>query len=132
MNTEVRSFHPTDQVNITQGGRSRWLPLRLIVEAISARALTSHTHTIANVTNLQTTLDGKSATGHTHTITNVTGLQTALDAKQATITPGAAVSNLSTSLTLTLLTDAKTELEATNARINSLLSSLRTAGVIST
>ena len=43
----------------------------------------SHTHTIANVTGLQTALDGKAASSHTHTIANVTGLQTALDGKQA-------------------------------------------------
>lgn len=47
----------------------------------SAYAPASHTHTIANVTGLQTALDGKSNTGHTHVINDVTGLQTALDAK---------------------------------------------------
>ena len=57
-------------------------------------AATAHTHTIANVTDLQTTLDGKAATGHshteyaatahTHTIANVTNLQTTLDGKAAT------------------------------------------------
>ena len=44
---------------------------------------TGHTHSIANVTNLQTTLDGKAASSHTHIIGDVTGLQTALDGKQA-------------------------------------------------
>ena len=44
----------------------------------------AHTHPIADVTNLQTTLDGKSATGHGHVIADVTGLQTALDGKAAT------------------------------------------------
>ena len=55
-------------------------------------AASAHTHTIANVTGLQTALDGKAASGHnhdtvysklnhTHTIANVTGLQTALDSK---------------------------------------------------
>lgn len=34
--------------------------------AVSKKANTSHTHTISNVTNLQTTLDGKSATSHNH------------------------------------------------------------------
>jgi hypothetical protein len=37
----------------------------------SAFAASSHTHTIANVTNLQTTLDGKAATSHTHTATQI-------------------------------------------------------------
>lgn len=46
-------------------------------------SLAGHTHTIANVTGLQTALDGKAASSHTHTIANVTGLQTALDGKAA-------------------------------------------------
>ena len=50
-----------------------------------------HTHTIANVTGLQSALDGKQPAGsyaaaaHTHTIANVTGLQGALDGKQASL-----------------------------------------------
>lgn len=43
----------------------------------------SHNHTIANVTGLQTALDGKAASSHTHAIADVTGLQTALDGKSA-------------------------------------------------
>ena len=46
-------------------------------------AASSHTHTIANVTGLQSALDGKAASSHTHAIANVTGLQTALDGKAA-------------------------------------------------
>lgn len=41
----------------------------------------THTHVIADVTNLQASLDGKAPTGHSHTIANVTGLQVALDSK---------------------------------------------------
>ena len=51
--------------------------------AITGFSLDGHTHTIANVTNLQTTLDGKAASSHTHTIANVTNLQTTLDEKAA-------------------------------------------------
>lgn len=47
-------------------------------------AAASHSHVIADVTGLQTALDGKSATGHTHVIADTTGLQTALDGKSAT------------------------------------------------
>ena len=61
-------------------------------------AATSHTHTIANVTDLQTTLDGKASSSHTHTIANVTNLQTTLDGKQATVT-GAATTITSSDLT---------------------------------
>jgi hypothetical protein len=57
--------------------------------ALDGKAAASHTHTIANVTGLQTALDGKQASGsyasatHGHSISDVTGLQTALDGKQA-------------------------------------------------
>lgn len=46
-------------------------------------AAASHTHTIANVTNLQSTLDGKAAASHTHAISNITNLQATLDGKAA-------------------------------------------------
>lgn len=46
-------------------------------------AAASHTHVIGDITNLQSTLDGKAPSSHTHTISNITGLQTALDGKQA-------------------------------------------------
>jgi hypothetical protein len=57
--------------------------------ALNAKANTSHSHVIADVTGLQTALDGKQASGsyaaasHSHIIGDVTGLQTALDGKQA-------------------------------------------------
>lgn len=55
----------------------------------NARTPTAHSHAIADVTGLQTALDGKQASGsyaaavHAHVIGDVTGLQTALDGKQA-------------------------------------------------
>lgn len=52
--------------------------------ALDGKAAASHTHTVANVTGLQTALDGKAGASHVHTIANVTGLQTALDGKSAT------------------------------------------------
>lgn len=42
--------------------------------ALNGKADTSHSHSIAQVTNLQTTLNGKASTSHTHTIAQVTGL----------------------------------------------------------
>jgi hypothetical protein len=41
----------------------------------------AHNHTIAEVTGLQSALDGKTNVGHTHTISNITGLDTALAGK---------------------------------------------------
>ena len=49
--------------------------------ALDGKAASSHTHSISDVTGLQTALDGKAASSHTHSISDVTGLQTALDGK---------------------------------------------------
>ena len=48
-------------------------------------AASSHTHTIAQISNLQTILDSKAAASHTHTIAQVSGLQSALDGKAASV-----------------------------------------------
>lgn len=72
--------------------------------ALDGKAATNHTHTISNVTGLQTALDSKQASGdyatvgqlntglatkaatvHTHTIADVIALQASLDAKQVKI-----------------------------------------------
>lgn len=45
----------------------------------------AHTHSISDVTSLQTALDDKSNIGHSHIISDVTGLQTALDNKAFTV-----------------------------------------------
>lgn len=42
--------------------------------AINGKAASSHTHTIANVTNLQSTLDGKSSISHTHSYAGSTSV----------------------------------------------------------
>ena len=52
-----------------------------IDDDIAAKADKVHKHAIADVTDLQTTLDGKAASAHTHEIANVNGLQGALDSK---------------------------------------------------
>ena len=46
-------------------------------------AAASHTHSIGNVTGLQTALDGKAASSHKHAISDVNNLQTTLDGKAA-------------------------------------------------
>ncbi|EAX79293.1 hypothetical protein TVAG_314470 [Trichomonas vaginalis G3] len=48
---------------------------------LDLKADKNHTHTIANITNLQETLNSKSAVGHTHTIANITNLQETLNKK---------------------------------------------------
>ena len=47
---------------------------KVINTALSGKANSSHTHTIADVTNLQTTLNGKANSSHTHTVSQVNGL----------------------------------------------------------
>ena len=44
-------------------------------------APSSHNHAIADVTGLQSALDGKASSSHSHKIADVTGLQSALDGK---------------------------------------------------
>lgn len=39
---------------------------KVVNSALSGKANSSHSHSISNITNLQSSLDGKSATGHTH------------------------------------------------------------------
>ena len=50
-------------------------------ELDSEKAAASHSHVIGDVTNLQTSLDGKASSSHSHIVGDVTGLQTALDGK---------------------------------------------------
>ena len=49
--------------------------------ALNGKAASSHTHAVSDVTGLQDSLDGKAALSHTHGMSDVTGLQDALDAK---------------------------------------------------
>ena len=56
-------------------------------------AAKSHMHTIAQITNLQTTLNGKANSSHTHTTSQITDLQTELD-KIPTITRSSATANM--------------------------------------
>ncbi len=48
---------------------------------LDSKAPLSHSHPISNITNLQNELDSKANVVHNHTISNVTGLQIALDNK---------------------------------------------------
>ncbi|EAX70213.1 hypothetical protein TVAG_517860 [Trichomonas vaginalis G3] len=50
-------------------------------ETLNRKSDVGHTHTIANITNLQETLNRKSDVGHTHTIANITNLQETLNMK---------------------------------------------------
>lgn len=48
----------------------------------NARTPTAHIHPISEVTNLQTTLDGKASTSHTHSESDITNLVSDLSGKQ--------------------------------------------------
>lgn len=80
--------------------------------SINGKANSSHTHTIANITNLQTTLDGKAASSHNHAASNITSgtlssdrLPTVPIAKGGTgaTTAAAALTNLGITATATEL-----------------------------
>lgn len=58
--------------------------LDAIRQSIEGKADNTHTHTIGQVTNLETTLLGKASTGHTHSLAQVNGLTAALDGKSST------------------------------------------------
>lgn len=69
-------------------------------------AAASHTHPISNITNLQTTLNGKANASHTHEIEDVAGLQDSLDSKLSTTGTAAAATKLATARTIGLGGDA--------------------------
>ena len=85
--------------------KKKWVGMSGTAGTNYPMASESHTHSISNVTNLQSTLDGKQPKGdyatskaltdglagkanasHTHTIANVTGLQDALNGKLSVAT----------------------------------------------
>ena len=82
--------HDTDYADISHNHDTDYAPLSHNHDAAYAGinhdhdsdyAALSHTHAISDVSNLQTTLDGKAAASHTHAISDVTNLQTSLDGK---------------------------------------------------
>ena len=62
------------------GGASGWTEL---ADKPSTFPPAAHSHTIANVTDLQTMLNSKAASAHGHAVADVTGLQSLLDGKAA-------------------------------------------------
>ena len=62
------------------GGVSSWTEL---ADKPSTFPPAAHSHTIANVTALQTMLNSKAASAHGHAVADVTGLQSLLDGKAA-------------------------------------------------
>ena len=49
--------------------------------ALDGKTDIGHTHSINDITNLQSSLDGKAASSHTHSINDITNLQSSLDGK---------------------------------------------------
>lgn len=73
-----------------KSGASSWNDL---TDKPTTFAPSPHNHTVTDIINLSTLLDGKAATSHTHTIANITDLQTKLDAKADNTTLTAHTSN---------------------------------------
>jgi hypothetical protein len=78
-------------VAVTPAGGIAATDVQAALEELDAeKASATHAHAIADVTGLQTALDGKAASVHGHAIADVTGLQAALDGKIGTAEKGAA------------------------------------------
>jgi hypothetical protein len=87
INVNVGNIIPTNVVEV--GNEISADQLAAITAANSPSGINpfstaSHIHTIANISGLQTALDGKSVVGHSHLIANITGLESALDGKSGT------------------------------------------------
>lgn len=54
---------------------------KVINTALTGKANTNHTHSITNITNLQSQLDGKAKVQHNHTFATVINLQSTLNSK---------------------------------------------------
>lgn len=54
---------------------------KVINTALTGKANTNHTHSITNITNLQSQLDGKAKVQHNHTFATVVNLQSTLNSK---------------------------------------------------
>jgi hypothetical protein len=94
-------------------------------DVLAVGDLPAHTHAIADVTGLQTALDGKAASSHTHTIANITGLQTALDAKVAGSGTAGKIAKFSAAQTLA---DSSISDDGTNVTLTNLLATRCTLG----
>ena len=66
-------------VQTTGSSTSDVMSQNAVTEQLKGKANTSHTHTIANITNLQNTLDDKADASHTHTTSQITDLTTILE-----------------------------------------------------
>ena len=67
---------------ITSGGTNP-VQGKAIYNALAGKSNTGHTHTIGQVSNLQSTLDEKSNVGHTHTVSQITDANTLFSAFSA-------------------------------------------------
>ena len=81
LNAKENSFSKNDAFNKDFGTSADTVCEGNDSRLSNSRTPTAHTHTIANITNLQVTLNGKAASSHTHTIANITDLQTTLNGK---------------------------------------------------
>lgn len=75
-------------------------------------AAKSHTHTIAQITNLQTTLNGKANSSHTHTTSQITDLNSNYSTKSELSNGLAGKANKATTLAGYGITDAYTKSQA--------------------
>jgi hypothetical protein len=80
----LKTWNDTTWINVKADPNTHAHPIADVTNlqtTLDGKAPTMHSHAIADVTNLQTSLDGKAPTSHIHAIEDTTGLQSALDEK---------------------------------------------------
>ena len=86
-----------------------------------ARTPLAHTHTISNITGLQTTLEGKASTTHSHVISDIVNLQTTLDSKANVFTGFTGSITVITSINFSAQTTTTKTIHITNGIIESIV-----------
>lgn len=77
----VTSVFGRSGVVVAQAGDYSVAQISGLQTALDGKSNVGHGHAITDITNLQTTLNGKSNVGHGHSISEISGLQGSLDSK---------------------------------------------------
>ena len=110
-NTAFNKNYGSTSDTVCQGNDSR---------LSDARTPLAHTHTISNITGLQTTLEGKASTTHSHVISGITNLQTELDNKANVFTGYTGSIDVIISMDFTTQSVTKKTIHITNGIIESI------------
>ena len=110
-NTAFNKNYGSTSDTVCQGNDSR---------LSDARTPLAHTHTISNITGLQTTLEGKASTTHSHGISDIINLQTVLGSKANVFTGYTGSIGVVIDVDFTGQTTTKKTINITNGIITSI------------